>query len=95
MNIYDVIRRPLLTEKGQYIKEKENKILLEVHPDANKKIVKDAVEKVFNVKVEKVNIIIQKPKSVKYGRYEGRTSKIKKAIVTLKKGEKLDFIEGV
>lgn len=94
MNIYDVIRRPLFTEKGQYIKEKENKILLEVHPEANKKTIKSAVEKVFNVKVEKVNIIMQKPKSVKYGRYVGATSKIKKAIVTLKKGEKLDFIEG-
>lgn len=94
LTLYDVIKRPLFTEKGHFLKERENKILLEVHPDANKIMVKKAVEELFKVKVEKVNIINQKGKKKRRGRYIGYTSGMKKAIVTLKPGEKLDFVEG-
>jgi large subunit ribosomal protein L23 len=93
--IYDVIKRPLFTEKGMNIKERENKILIEVNPDANKHEIKKAVEEIFKVKVEKVATINQRGKMRRFGRSIGRRSDIKKAIITLKKGEKLDFIEGV
>lgn len=93
--IYDVIKRPLFTEKGMDMKERENKILIEVDPNANKHEIKRAVEEIFKVKVEKVATINERGKLKRFGRSIGRRPDIKKAIITLKKGEKLDFIEGV
>ncbi len=93
--IYDVIKRPLFTEKGMDIKERENKILIEVNPDANKHEIKQAMEEIFKVKVEKVATINTMGKLKRHGKYIGRRSDKKKAVVTLKQGEKLDFIEGV
>jgi len=92
---YDVIISPMLTEKGTILKEKENKILFKVAKDANKIEIKRAVEEMFNVKVEKVATINYKGKKKRLGRFEGKRPDWKKAIVTLKEGEKLDFIEGV
>jgi large subunit ribosomal protein L23 len=93
--IYDVIKRPLFTEKGMDLKERENKILIEVKPDANKHEIKKAMEEIFKVKVKKVATINKMGKMKRFGRSIGRTPSRKKAIITLKKGEKLDFIEGV
>jgi large subunit ribosomal protein L23 len=93
--IYDVIKKPLFTEKGMDIKERENKLLLQVHPDSNKHEIKEAMEELFKVKVDKVATVIVKGKVKRHGKYIGKRSDKKKAIVTLKKGEKLDFIEGV
>lgn len=95
MDIYRVIKRPLFTEKGTSLKENENKVLLEVDRQANKIEIRKAVEEIFKVKVEDVNTINVRPKRRMRGRIEGFTSATKKAIITLKKGEKLDFIEGV
>ncbi|RME68065.1 MAG: 50S ribosomal protein L23 [Nitrospirae bacterium] len=92
---HDIILRPVLTEKAMQLKEKENKIVVEVARDANKIEIKNAFEALFNVKVEKVATVNIKPKKKRLGRFEGRTRAWKKAIITLKKGEKLDFIEGV
>ncbi|UCG78686.1 MAG: 50S ribosomal protein L23 [Nitrospirota bacterium] len=94
MDLYAVIKRPLFTEKGTALKEKDNKVLIEVDSKANKIEIKKAVEEIFKVKVEKVNTYKRKPKRRMRGRIPGFTSASKKAIVTLKKGEKLDFIEG-
>ncbi len=94
-DIYSVIKRPLFTEKGSYIKESENKILVEVSKDANKIEIKKAIEEIFNVKVEKIATINVSGKWKRFGRSLGKKPDRKKAIVTLKKGEKLDFIEGV
>jgi large subunit ribosomal protein L23 len=94
-NVYEVIKKPLFTEKGAFLKESQNKVLVEVAPGANKIEIKEAVEKIFNVKVEKVSTVSLPGKLKRYGRFEGRRPDRKKAIVTLKKGEKLDFIEGV
>lgn len=91
--IYDAIKKPLFTEKGMDIKERENKILIEVNPAANKHEIKKAVEDIFKVKVAKVATINEKGKMKRFGKSAGMTSKRKKAILTLKKGEKLDFIE--
>ena len=95
MNLHDVIRKPLLTEKGAYLNETANQVLLEVAPGANKIEVKRAVEEMFKVKVEKVATIRVRGKQKRLGRHEGVTRQWKKAIVTLKAGEKLDFLEGV
>ncbi|MBF0560339.1 MAG: 50S ribosomal protein L23 [Nitrospirae bacterium] len=92
--IYDVIKKPLFNEKGMDMKERENKILIEIDPRANKHEVKQAVEEIFKVKVEKVATINVGGKLKRYGKSIGRRSDRKKAIITLKQGEKLDFIEG-
>jgi large subunit ribosomal protein L23 len=93
-NLYAVVKRPMFTEKGSSLKEAENKILVEVDKDANKVEVKKAVEEIFKVKVEKVATIKMHGKWKKYGKYTGKRPDRKKAVITLKKGEKLDFIEG-
>jgi len=92
--IYDVIKKPLFTEKGMDLKERENKVLIEVNPKANKHEIKKAIEEIFKVKVERVATINERGKLKRFGRSVGRTSDRKKAIITLKRGEKLDFIEG-
>lgn len=94
MNIYEVIKRPLFTEKGTVLKENENKILVEVNRKANKIEIKNAFEELFKVKVESVHTIYTRPKKKVRGRTVGYTLSRKKALVTLKKGEKLDFVEG-
>jgi len=93
--IYDVIKKPLFTEKGMDMKERENKILVEVNPGANKHEIKGAMEEIFKVKVVKVATMNRKGKIKRLGKSVGRRPDRKKAIITLKKGEKLDFIEGV
>ncbi len=92
---YDVIKKPLFTEKATYLKETGNKLLVEVDRDANKIEIKKAFEELFNVTVEKVATINVRGKKKKWGRSEGRAPAMKKAIITLRKGEKLDFIEGI
>ena len=93
-SIYEVVKKPLFTEKGSNLKEAENKILVEVGRDANKLEIKEAIEDIFKVKVEKVATIKVHGKWKRYGKSLGKRSDRKKALITLKKGEKLDFIEG-
>jgi len=93
-SIYSVIKKPLFTEKGSALKESENKILVEVNKDANKLEIKKAVEDIFKVKVDKVATVTSHGKWKRYGKFIGKRSDRKKAIITLRKGEKLDFIEG-
>ncbi len=93
-SIYAVIKRPMFTEKGSNLKESENKILVEVGKNANKLEIKKALEDIFKVKVEKVATIKVHGKWKRHGRSVGKRPDRKKALITLKKGEKLDFIEG-
>ncbi len=93
-NLHTVIKKPLFTEKGAKLKESENKVLVEVAKDANKVDIKKAIEDIFKVKVEKVATVTTNGKWKKYGKSIGRRPDRKKAIITIKKGEKLDFIEG-
>jgi len=93
-NIYSIIKRPLFTEKGGNLKEVQNKILVEVSKEANKIDIKKAIEEIFKVKVEKISTMNTQGKWKKYGRSIGKRPDRKKAIITLKKGEKLEFIEG-
>ncbi|OGW47007.1 MAG: 50S ribosomal protein L23 [Nitrospirae bacterium RBG_13_41_22] len=93
-NLYTIIKKPLFTEKGSALKESQNKILVEVARDANKVEIKKSIEEIFKVKVEKVATINMQGKWKRQGRSLGKRPDKKKAVITLKKGEKLDFIEG-
>jgi len=93
-NIYTIIKRPIFTEKGAALKESLNKILVEVSKDANKIEIKRAIEEIFKVKVDKIATIHERGKWKRYGKSVGKRPDTKKAIITLKKGEKLEFIEG-
>lgn len=87
MSPYDIILRPHLTDKSVKLMHEQNKYTFLVHPQATKIDVKRAIETIFNVKVKKVNIVNLPPKTRFYRwRYPYKTSKIKKAIVTLKEG---------
>ena len=86
-----VIRRPLLTEKGTGMAEGENKVLFEVALDANKVQVKRAVEQLYEVTVLNVRTQIVPGKIVRRGRSSGRRPKWKKAIVKLDEGSSIDF----
>jgi large subunit ribosomal protein L23 len=93
-NAYDIIKKPIFTEKGSNLKESQNKVLVEVAKDANKFEIKNAIEEIFKVKVDKVSVINTIGKWKRFGKSVGKRSDKKKAIITLKQGEKLDFIEG-
>ena len=89
MTIYDVIRRPLITEKAHAKRETDRTLCFEVHPDANKIQIKQAVEAVFRVKVAEVRTSITSGKLRRRGRFTGYASDWKKAYVRLKVGQKL------
>jgi len=91
MNNYrDIILAPVITEKAAVCGE-ENKVVFKVVPTANKTQIKQAVEKIFNVKVESVNTVNVHPKKKRVGKYTGMTNKYKKAIVKLAKGSTISF----
>ncbi|TYP50309.1 50S ribosomal protein L23 [Thermosediminibacter litoriperuensis] len=92
---HDIIIRPWITEKSMAMKE-EKKYTFVVHPNANKTEIKNAVEAVFGVKVEKVNTINMRGKKKRMGLHEGKRPDWKKAIVTLKKDSKpIEFFESL
>jgi large subunit ribosomal protein L23 len=89
MTNFDVIRRPVITEKAVGKKEAEMTLCFEVHPDANKVQIKQAVEKLFKVKVADVRTSIFEGKLRRRGRYSGYRPDWKKAYVRLKDGQKM------
>lgn len=94
-SVYDVIKRPVITENTTDMMA-DNKYVFEVDVRSNKTEIKQAVEQIFGVKVEKVNIINVKRKPATFGRYSGFTARRKKAIVKLTPDSKpLEFFEGV
>ena len=94
MNIYEVLRKPLVTEKSTRLSEK-NKYVFEVDKKASKDQVRAAVEKAFNVGVVSVNVVRIPSESKRAGKRIVTSSSWKKAIVTLKEGDKIQFFEGV
>lgn len=94
MHLYEVLRRPLITEKNASM-QAHGKYAFEVAEAANKSQVKQAVEKAFNVGVNGVNIISVHGKKRRIGRRIVMTPDWKKAVVTLKPGDKIEFFEGV
>ena len=89
MNLYEVIRRPIVTEKAVTAKDGASTLCFEVSPDANKTQIKAAVQKVFNVKVDDVKTINNVGKLRRRGRFTGYRPDWKKAYVRLKAGEKM------
>lgn len=94
MSPYDVLQRPVLSEKAVAEIER-GKYAFFVHPDASRTQVKDAVERVFRVTVTKVNIQKVQGKEKRMGRYVGRTAERKKALVTLAEGQRIQQLEGL
>jgi large subunit ribosomal protein L23 len=94
-NLYAVIRRPIITEKGNIQKEENNKVTFEVHPDANKQEIRAAIEKIFKVRVLDVRSMNQRGKMKRVGRFMGKRRNWKKAIVTLGPDDQIEFFEGV
>jgi len=90
----EIIIRPLVTEKISNLQETENKVAFVVDRSANKIEIRKAVENKFNVQVKKVATINMKGKMKRLGRFEGRRSNWKKAVVTLREGFTIDFFEG-
>ncbi len=93
MKLFNIIQRPCLSEKGMLLQESENKVVLRVDTRANKLEIKEAAEKLFNIKVSKVGTANMHGKKKRLGKYAGRTSNWKKAYITLAPGQKLDFLE--
>jgi large subunit ribosomal protein L23 len=89
-----VLIRPLMTEKTMRQKEELNTVAFKVRPDANKVEIRSAVESVFNVKVTAVRTSSYEGKLKRMGRFQGRRSDWKKAVVTLAAGHKIDLVEG-
>lgn len=90
----DIILRPIVTEKSMNLLA-DNKYTFIVDKDSNKTEIKNAIENIFNVRVEKVSTMNVKGKPKRMGRYEGKRPDRKKAIITLKPGQKIKIFEGM
>jgi len=91
--LMQVILSPVITEKATSIGEQNQQIALRVATDASKPEIKAAVELLFKVEVESVQVLNQKGKQKRFGRFMGRRSNVRKAYVSLKPGQQLDFAE--
>lgn len=95
MNLHEVIRKPLVTEKSNIGREEENVVTLAVDPRANKHEIARAVEDLFDVSVVEVRTMRMPRKSRRVGRFLGRKPEWKKAMVRLAEGQSIEFFEGV
>jgi len=95
MDPYEILRRPIVTEKSNLQAEYLHRYTFEVDVRANKHQIKDAVERIFNVQVLAVNVMNVRGKQRRWGRIVGHTKDWKKAIVTLAPGQTIQFFEGV
>lgn len=93
MDAHDIILRPVITEKSTNLMG-QNKYTFYVYPQANKIQIRQAVEQIFGVRVAEVHTLKVRGKKRRVGRHEGRTPDRKKAIVTLKSGDKIEIFEG-
>lgn len=95
MNPYAIIKRPMITEKTTRHREKANAYAFEVDPKANALEIKQAIEKIFKVKVMRVNTTTIPGKSRRFGRWLSKSQRWKKAVATLKAGDRIELYEGV
>ena len=93
LNIYDIIKKRVITEKSTLLFKKYGKITFEVHMDANKIMIRQAVEKIWDVKVDNLRVMTVKGKSKIFAKKPFKSQDRKKAIITLKKGYKIDLPE--
>lgn len=89
----DIVVRPIISEKMEYLGEAQRKYAFKVHPDANKIQIKDAVEAIYKVTVTDVNVMNRMGKKRRVRYTEGRRSSWKKAVVTLKEGDTIEYFE--
>jgi len=97
-SVFDIIRRPIITEKSNYLSSYLNQYVFEVDYNATKTTIKDAIETIFDVKVQRVNVMIvpaKQSRSMQNRRMRTRSNAYKKAIVTLAEGERIPIFEGV
>lgn len=95
MDLYQVLKRPVTTEKTTILSGELRQYTFEVDKRANKHLIKDAVEKIFDVEVTKVNVLVVPSRPRRWGRIQGRKPAWKKAVVTLAEGDSISFFEGV
>ena len=95
MDIYRIIEKPLVTEKGSDMLASGNWVVFRVHLGANKIQIREAVQKIFDVKVLHVNTQVVQGKRKRFGKNIGQSKTWKKAMVQLKEGEKIEIFEGV
>ena len=96
IQFYDIIKKPMMTEKASMYEESGSTVyLFEVALKANKDLIKQAVEALFEVKVKAVNTIIVRGKSKRVGKVLGKRSNWKKAYVTLQEGDSINFVDGM
>src|SRR5690349_940633 len=93
LSVFDIIRRPIVSEKAIKLNQKLNKLVLEVHPQANKTQIKQALQHLFSVKVERVNTLRRKGKVRRVRRIFIQGSTTKRVIVTLKEGYSIDLFD--
>lgn len=91
--LLQIILAPIVTEKATYVAEKNQQVALRVAADATKPEIKAAVELLFKVEVESVQVVNQNGKAKRFGRFMGRRNNVRKAYVCLKEGQELDFAE--
>jgi len=94
VNAVDVIKGPVITEKGTLVNERGNQVVFRVDARANKVEIRHAVEQLFKVKVEKIRTARMLGKMRRVGRHAGRRQTWKKDYVTLAEGNRIDFFEG-
>ncbi|OFZ54105.1 MAG: 50S ribosomal protein L23 [Bdellovibrionales bacterium RIFOXYC1_FULL_54_43] len=92
-SFYDVVKRPIISEKSTALAEVAGRYAFEVALQANKQEIKDAVQRLFNVKVREVRTMVMHGKVKRVGRFETKRSNWKKALVTLAEGQKIDFFQ--
>ncbi|MGZ3697120.1 MAG: 50S ribosomal protein L23 [Bdellovibrionota bacterium] len=91
--VYEVIKRPIISEKSTALAEVAGRYAFEVAVQANKTEIKDAVQRLFNVKVRSVHTMVMHGKVKRVGRFETKRSNWKKALVTLAEGQKIEFFQ--
>jgi large subunit ribosomal protein L23 len=91
--IYEVVKRPIISEKSTAQTEVANRYAFEVAAQASKPEIKDAVQRLFNVKVKDVRTMMMHGKTKRMGRFETKRSNWKKALVTLAEGQKIEFFQ--
>ncbi|MCM2276554.1 MAG: 50S ribosomal protein L23 [Oligoflexia bacterium] len=92
-SVYDVIRRPIISEKSTALAEVAGRYTFEVATQANKQEIRDAIQRLFNVKVREVRTVTVHGKVKRVGRFETKRPNWKKAVVTLSEGQKIDFFQ--
>ncbi len=94
-DLSQVVRKPLVTERFADLRERDNKFIFEVHPNANKHEIRQAIEHFFGVKVTDVRTMNVRGKIKRLGRFSGKRADWKKAIVTLAEGDTIDLFDQV